>query len=121
MVVDIICNCQCIADGQLPERCSRGDLTIRPSDQMLALMDALREFLFQKVYLSGYALNQAVRGGYLVRALFDHYVKHPAELPKELADRLEDEPVERLVADYIASMTDRYALKLFRELFLPEG
>lgn len=121
MVVDIINNCWDVAEGRLPDHYSHGELAIRPSIEMLAHMDALREFLFQRVYLSEYALNQAMKGSCLIHHLFDYFVVHPSELPEELRSRPVQEPVERWVGDYIASMTDRYAIKLFRDLFIPEG
>lgn len=121
MVVDIITNCRDVAEGRLPEHYTQGDLAIRPSAEMLIHMDALREFLFQRVYLSGYALDQALKGSYLIDRLFHYFVTHPDELPEELRLRSAEEPIERWVGDYIASMTDRYAIKLYRDLFIPEG
>jgi dGTPase len=88
---------------------------------MLSYIDALREFLFQRVYLSGFARRQAEKSTRLVKELFHHYVAHPDQLPPELVGNHRGDPVERLVCDHIASMTDRYALQAFRELFVPEG
>lgn len=121
MVVDIITNCWPVAEGRLPDYAEEGELVIRPSSDMLSLVDRLREFLFQAVYLSGYAREQADKSVYLVRELFRYFVAHPSELPVELSSNPRGEPVERLVCDHIASMTDRYALQAFRALFVPEG
>ena len=121
MVVDIITNCWPVADGELPDDAEPGGLVIRPSLTMLSYIDALREFLFQRVYLSGFAQNQAVKSIYLMRKLFGYYVAHPDELPDDLGSQGRGEPVDRLVGDYLASMTDRYALREFRTLFVPEG
>lgn len=121
MVVDIVNNCWAVAEGKLPNRDESGDLAIRPSADMLNYIDTLREFLFQRVYLSDFALSQAARATHLVNELFRYYVQHPSELPPELVENPRREPVERLVCDHIASMTDRYAIALFKELFVPEG
>jgi len=121
MVVDIMTNCWSVSEGRLPNHAEHGDLVIRPSAAMLSYMDTLREFLFQKVYLSEFARKQAAKGTYLIRQLFAYFVSHPGDLPPELGSRLNAEPIERLVGDYIASMTDRYAVRMFRELFVPEG
>ncbi len=121
MVVDIIVSCWSVTEGMLPDHRCDGDLVIRPSVDMLAHMDALREFLFQRVYLSRFARDEAAKGGHVMRELFHHFVALSDELPEELLCRKGTEPVERLVGDYVASMTDRYAVKLYRELFVPEG
>ena len=121
MVVDIITNCWSVAEGRLPAHAEAGDLAIRPSDDMLSLMDELREFLFQRVYLSDFAQQQTARATYLIRQLFTYFMEHAEALPPELAANPRSEPVERLVCDHIAAMTDRYALRTFLELFIPEG
>ena len=51
--------------------------------------------------------------------LFEYFVKHPNEMPEIYQKNLETESVERCVCDYISSMTDRYAIDLFRELYVP--
>lgn len=121
MVVDIITNCWPVAEGELPKDAEPGGLVIRPSLTMLSYIDTLREFLFQRVYLSGFAQNQAEKSIYLMRKLFRYYLDHPEELPADLGSHGRGEPVGRLVGDYLASMTDRYALREFRTLFVPEG
>ena len=121
MVVDIITNCWPVAEGMLPDPEEPGGLIIRPGSTMLSYIDALREFLFRRVYLSGFAKDQASKAGYLVRELFKYYRAHPSDLPADLANNLAGEPVERAICDHIASMTDRYALHTYRELFVPEG
>ncbi len=121
MVVDIITNCWPVFEGNLPPQLDSSGLAIRPSEDMLSYIDALREFLFRRVYLSGFARRQAEKATYLIKQLFHYYVAHPDQLPPELVDNPRGDTVERLVCDHIASMTDRYALQAFRELFVPEG
>lgn len=120
-VVDIITNCWAVAGGKLPEREDPTGLVIRPSLSMLSFIDTLREFLFQRVYLSGFAQQQAAKATYLIRELFQYYMAHPADLRAELGSAPPVESTERVVCDHIASMTDRYALRTFRDLFIPEG
>ena len=55
----------------------------------------------------------------LVRALFAYYLEHPEAVPAEYRTTRADLPTQ--VADYIAGMTDRYALRAFEQLFLPQG
>jgi dGTPase len=121
MVVDIVDHCWSVVEGDMPLHAEHGGLAIRPSPMTLDHMDELREFLFRRVYLSDFARQQATKAIDLVRALFQHFVQNPSGLPPELAANPREEPVERLVCDFIASMTDRYAVGLFQELFVPEG
>ncbi len=120
MVVDIITNCWPVAEGRLPPQEDPAGLVIRPSLTMLSYIDALREFLFRRVYLSGFARREATKATYLIRELFNYYLAHPAALPADL-NGLPGESTERRICDHIASMTDRYALSTFKELFVPEG
>jgi len=88
-----------------------------------AALDDLRTFLFQTVY--PHALEEA--GGEKVRRLItqlmEHFLEHPEDLPAAPplrggapADRLE---LLRAVTDYVAGMTDRYAQRIYLELFVP--
>ena len=54
-----------------------------------------------------------------MRILFEYFVKHPNEMPAVYFNNTVDEPVERCVCDYLSGMTDRYAIDLFRELYVP--
>ena len=55
----------------------------------------------------------------LIRALFAHYLDHPEEVPEEYHRAPGDVPTR--IADYIAGMTDRFALRTYEQLFLPRG
>ena len=75
----------------------------------------LREFMFDHVYLSADAQRERERIERMLRALFDHYAEHlPAPVTAGAADH------ERVV-DYLAGMTDRYAIRAFSELSVPQG
>ncbi len=121
MVVDIITNCWPVAEGRLPEAEDRSGLVIRPSITMLSYIDALREFLFRRVYLSGFAQDQAAKAAYLIRELFTYYEAHPLDLSGNTGNVQSGESLRRAICDHIASMTDRYAMQTYRQLFLPEG
>jgi dGTPase len=53
----------------------------------------------------------------VLHCLFEHFCKHPEQMPEEFQENPRDEPLERRVADYIAGMTDNYALDEHRRLF----
>jgi len=76
----------------------------------------LRKFMFERVYLGPEARSEQERVRISLRALFDHYLAHPEEVP---AAEAEADPLQR-VTDYIAGMTDRFAIARFKRLALPE-
>ena len=84
------------------------------SPAVLAATDELREFMFQRVYLWEDAQPQAAVARRLVRFLFEHYLAHPDEMTSDFT--LPDDPPRRRSADYIAGMTDTFAIDLGRQL-----
>ncbi len=89
------------------------------SDDTFRALDELRDFLFERVYLRDEARSEQDKAIALVRSLFAHYLEHPEEVPEEYHRAPGDLPTR--VADYIAGMTDRYALRVYEQLFLPQG
>jgi dGTPase len=84
----------------------------------LVAADSLREFLFQRVYTPLNEEANTRRAQHIVRALYDHFVEDPARLPAEYLPRSTVEAPRR-VADFVASMTDRYAIELYEQVFVP--
>ncbi|HZP89438.1 MAG TPA: deoxyguanosinetriphosphate triphosphohydrolase [Actinomycetota bacterium] len=92
---------------------------IRLSDRVFRALDVLRDFMFEHVYLRDEARAEQEKAIALVRSLFAHYLDHPEEVPEEYHRAPGELPTR--VADYIAGMTDRYALRTYERLFLPRG
>jgi dGTPase len=92
---------------------------IRLSPPVLDALDRLRDFLFHRVYLRAEARAEQEKAMGLVRALFSHYLEHPEAVPEEYRAVPGDLPTQ--IADYIAGMTDRFALRAYEQLFLPQG
>lgn len=82
-------------------------------------MDKLRSFLFENVYLNPMAKGEENKAMDLVASLFEYFVKHPEKMAEQYVKNLENDSVERCVCDYISGMTDRYAIDLYNELFIP--
>ena len=91
------------------------DAGITLSASVLAAADALREFMFQRVYLAEPILRGARRGQRVVRALFHHYRAHPDETG---GWSLPADPPWRRAADYVSGMTDQFAIRRSQELGL---
>jgi len=89
------------------------------SEDVAAALHELREFLFEHVYLRDDARAEQDKAIGVVRALFAYFLDHPQEVPPEYDHAPGDTPTR--IADYIAGMTDRYALRIYEQLFLPQG
>jgi dGTPase len=92
---------------------------VRTSDPVHGALNTLRDFLFQRVYLRREAAAEQEKAMSLLRALFAHYLDHPDEVPREYRSAPGD--LATRVADYIAGMTDRFALRTYERIFLPQG
>ena len=89
---------------------------IRMSAEVLQALEELRAFMFGNLYLTPAVRDEFEKAQHLLRTLFEHVTAHPQEF---FADRTE--PVERLAIDFIAGMTDRYAINLYERLFVPKA
>lgn len=98
---------------------SLGEPVVRMSDGVRDGVNVLRDFLFRHVYTNAAIGREAERGGRVVTGLFTYLVQHPEVLPQEYRDDPRQEGVERRVADYIAGMTDSYAIRAFEDLNVP--
>ena len=98
---------------------SDGSEEVRLSEPVLSALDQMRDFLFQRVYMRAEARDEQRKAVELVRSLFSYYLEHPKAVPAEYRATSDDLPTQ--VADYIAGMTDRFALRAYEQLFLPQG
>ena len=86
-----------------------------------AAMEELRQFLFEKVYKNPVAKSEEGRGIGILQALYRHFIDRPEELPPEYQLIARRDGVGVAVCDYIAGMTDRYAVGKFEDVFIPKS
>lgn len=79
----------------------------------------LKDFLYQNMYRHFRIVRMQERAEHFVSALFSSYVKQPMQLPDHYRAKLDKEATHRVIADYIASLTDRSALREYRTFFDP--
>ena len=86
-------------------------------------MSDLRRFMFENVYLNPKAKGEEDKAVHMIEQLFEYCVKHPDILPQQFRDALSrgESGREQIVCDYIAGMTDSYAVKKFQDYFIPES
>ena len=94
-----------------------GHLGMRP--EVAQAMDALRTFMFARVYTNPVAKGEESKAKDMLCRLFEYYMKNPMKLPTDFLPQLDFDGMERIVCDYIAGMTDRYAVYKYSELFIP--
>ena len=85
-----------------------------------ALAD-LRSFMFDKVYRNPVAKGEETKAKGMLKRLYDYYYNHPEAIPADFQPQLSFDGMERTVCDYIAGMTDKYAVDKYTELFIPMG
>jgi dGTPase len=92
------------------------------SPEMQELNLELKQYLFKSFYRHFRVVRMATKAERLIRALFDAYIEQPLQLPVETQVRAEQstEGLHRIVCDYVAGMTDRYAIQEYKRLYDPE-
>lgn len=88
---------------------------------VLAAYHALHAYMYQAVYLNDYAKREEKKVPHVIESLFSYYVRHPDRLPGSMQRIAAEDGKEQAACDYIAGMTDRYAVELYSELFVPKA
>jgi len=109
MVCDIIAGSWAVRDSDVI-----ASPAITMSPEVLVATEVLREFLFNRVYDPRSNLKEAERAREVIRLLYKYFKEHEDRLPPEY--RLYSDGEEQRIVDYIAGMTDQYALRLAEEL-----
>ena len=100
-------------------RASQDKPAVTMEDGIYGATMRLRSFLFENVYTNPEAKGEEGRAEALLEALYHYFIAHPDELPKEYLPTVKNEGVPRAVCDYLSGMTDRYAINLYKSIFIP--
>ena len=100
---------------------STGQTEIRQSPEVGEAMLELKDFMYANVYTNEVAKGEEGKAQQMLRAIFQWYQKNPDELPSDFQSIRVEEGTERAICDYIAGMTDPYAVECFHRLFVPKG
>ena len=90
---------------------------INMSPPMLKATKKLRDFLHIAVYENKIPKAQFTKTEKIITELYRYLLKNPDKMPEKVSDQ---QPLERMVCDFIAGMTDRYAIRLFEEIYIPK-
>ena len=92
---------------------------LKMSSTIQEASDELRKFLFEHVYLDAWRKVEEERCDHVIVSLFEYFMEHPNKMPLEYVQIAFRDGTERAVTDFLACMTDRYALRTYQELFIP--
>ena len=107
-----------VCDAILTSR-EAGAICLSPKVEQ-ALKD-LRGFMFENVYYNPVAKGEESKAKAMLKKMFEYYVNHPEALPVDFQPQMSFDGLERTVCDYIAGMTDNYAVDKYTEIFVPMG
>ncbi len=97
---------------------SYGKNAVGMSSEVMNATNELRSFMFEKVYeLANKSIQE--RAERMLTQLYEYFTKHTEKLPKPYYRLLERDPAQRVVCDYLSGMTDRYAISVFENVFIP--
>jgi len=100
---------------------SYGKPEVTMSEEVLDATNSLRKYMFDNVYLAGPAKTEDLKAQGVLWELLQYFEKYPERMPVEHQKIADRDGVKRAVADYIAGMTDRYALDTYTSLFIPSA
>ena len=100
---------------------SRDSSIIVLSEPVDRALKELRGFMFERVYRNPIAKGQEQKARSMLQRMYEYYYRHPEALPEGFQPQLSFDGMERTVCDYIAGMTDNYAVDKYTELFIPSG
>ena len=98
-----------------------GEGRIGMDPEMEQAFEALHEFMFHSVYRNPYAKAEEQKVPLLVRRLYEYFKEQPRKMPPELQKIAQEESTDRAVCDYIAGMTDHFAIQIFQEIYIPKA
>ncbi len=101
------------------ETIKKDDFNIFISDRVYEAVEALRKFLFDNVYETSVVHADFEKCAKILRDLYQYYRENPSIFEQESTYARSPEPLERRVCDFIAGMTDRYAISRWEEIFMP--
>lgn len=110
----------CIIEDILSESVDKP--VIQMSQQVYKAFYGLRAFLFENVYIGSLAKQQEQKAKHVIQQLYQYYFENTNQLPREYIQRMEiGDSKSQIICDYIAGMTDRYAIHQYCNLFCPDS
>lgn len=100
---------------------SDGKDFVKMAPDVWSSAEELRAFLFERVYNDDKIYAEEKRADRMISCLYDHFRKHPDAMPKFYVGLLDKFDIDTVICDYVSSMSDGYAIKIFDEFFIPNN
>ena len=101
---------------------SMGKNDICMSEETHLAMTRMRAFMFEHVYENPVAKGEEAKAERLMETLYLHFLHHIDNLPEEFRNLLDQgDPLEQVVCDYVGAMTDRYAIAVYDDIYIPKS
>ena len=92
---------------------------IKQSPHMFFILDTFHNYMYEKVYKNPEAKSEETKVFGMLEGIYNYYIKRPELMPEEYRALIENDGEKRAVCDYISGMTDRYAVDVFSEIYIP--
>jgi dGTPase len=100
---------------------SFGKPTVEMGKDVMQASESMRVFMFDRVYRTKFAMGEEEKAERMLSEMYFYFEKNLDKLPETYRNLLNDYPVNKVICDYISSMTDRYAVYIFNTIFVPKG
>ena len=99
---------------------SMGKDKICRSEKIYNATQVLRNYLFENIYFGSFAKKEESKAKRLIKLLYNYYMKNINYIPDEFMKRINSSNKEQIIIDYIAGMSDRYAIQAGKDIYIPE-
>lgn len=100
---------------------SAGKNQVKMGEREARALENLRSFMFEKVYITPLSMKEEERAKRMLSAMYDYFTGNKDKLPAFYLALSEKYPLEQVVCDYLSSMTDKFAVAVFNNLFIPRS
>ena len=100
---------------------SIGKNAVTMGEKESAALEHLRSFMFEKVYITPVSMKEEERAKRMLSAMYDYFMKNKDKLPAFYLGLSEQYPLEQVICDYLSSMTDKFAVAVFDNIFVPHS
>lgn len=96
-------------------------LDIKMGDELNNVFEDIHRFMYERVYLNKQSFSEDSKVPFIIESLYNHFMKNPKEMPEYLQNIAKEESLNRAVCDYIAGMSDKFAILVFKDIFIPKS
>ena len=100
---------------------SMGKSEVKMGGREAEALEDLRSFMFEKVYITPISMKEEERAKRMLFSMFEYFMKEKDKLPAFYLSLSEQYPLERVICDYLSSMTDKFAVAVFDNIFIPHS